>query len=387
MGDIKMVVLQPTSLCNLNCSYCYVGHRKDATRMSTDVLRAVFNTFLGSERVQTQLEFLWHAGEPLTVGRGYYQQAVSLAHAANTRQLRLQHTVQTNGLLIDDDWCDFLVDQQFSVGISMDGPQFLHDASRVTWAGGGSHTLSLRGYERLAAKGVHAGVLCVLTRQSLLHADAIYDFFLSIGARWVAFNIEEVEGQHRNSSVAGSGDIERHYADFMRYFFRRWLAEGQPFRIREVDDFLSIVQPLSRDDVYFRRPDETAAFKIVTVQKNGDVSTFSPEFAGARAPQFNDFVVGNILRDSLETMIGSPALQTIQFAVNDGVRNCASTCQWFSFCGGGYVSNKFYEHGDLSATETTACRLHRQTLSQVLLRELTALTPVRGYAANFNPAA
>lgn len=370
----KLVVMQPTSLCNLDCSYCYVSDRQNAAKMSDVVLEATFAKFLASPWTHDALEFLWHAGEPLTAGMAFYERALAYAHKHNAKGLQIRHTIQTNGVLLTDAWCRFLVQHQFCVGVSLDGPQPLHDSHRRTWGGTGSFDASLKGLHRLRDAGLEPGLLCVLTAQSLQQPEAIYDFFAQLGVPWLAFNVEEVEGANRSASTstAACPDIRQRYAHFLSVFFRRWMADGQPFRVREFDDFLSLTASVLQDPDYFRRPDELSPFAIFTVQRNGDLSTYSPEFAGASSARLNHFVLGNVVDVDLGRLPHSELFLTIQREVDAGIRNCARSCQWFALCGGAYTSNKFYENGALDSTQTTACILHRQTLAQTLIHELAA---------------
>ena len=343
--------------------------------MSKDILDAVFSKFLSSGLVSQFVEFLWHAGEPLALGPDYYHEAMALCQARNLRALEIRHTIQTNGVLITQAWCDLFKAYNIGIGLSLDGPQFVHDAHRKSWGGGGSWSKTVRGFELLKKNDLHPGVLCVLTARSLEHPEALYDFFSTLGVRWLAFNMEEVEGMNLASSIKSekTAEVTDRYISFMRYFFRRWLAEGQPFRVREFDDFLSIFRTVRVDDDFFRRPDETLPMTIVTIQKNGNVSTYSPEFAGASSSRYSDFILGNILTECIDEMAAGGRLRQIAQDVDRGIRNCARLCKWFTFCGGAYVSNKFYENGNLESTQTTACRLHRIELTKLLLKEMAEL--------------
>jgi uncharacterized protein len=198
---LRLVVVQPTSLCNLNCRYCYVPNRRDSLVMSDETLDAVIRKVLASELVEESIEFLWHAGEPLTAGIPFFQHAIELMKRYNSRGLTVVNSIQTNGTLINQAWCDFFRDQGVEVGLSVDGPAFLHDSARVTWAGRGSHAKAIRGHALLKKNGVDVGVLCVLTRQSLCYPEAIIEFLIDCGFRWIGFNVEETENIHTRSSL------------------------------------------------------------------------------------------------------------------------------------------------------------------------------------------
>jgi len=166
-------------------------------------------------------------------------------------------------------------------------------------------------------------------------------------------------------------EIEARYHKFISRFFELWQDHGRPFAVREFDDILNVVKYTQNGETHFRSPDETLGLVILTVQKNDDISTYSPEFAGSVSAELNHFVIGNVHTTSdFDQLHTDTVYQQIRRRVVAGIRNCASTCQWFMFCGGGYTSNKFFENGDLESTETTACRLHRQMLSDAVLTQL-----------------
>lgn len=174
---IKLIVLQPTSLCNLNCQYCYVPGRKDSTRMSEQTLENVIAKVLRSSIVDENVEFLWHAGEPLTVGIDFYKKVMTYIQKHNNQDRRIRNRLQTNGTLLTPDWCEFLLENDFQIGISIDGPAMLHNRNRIDWSGKGSHHLVMRGLKLLKEYGLSFGGLCVLTRESLNYPREIFNFF------------------------------------------------------------------------------------------------------------------------------------------------------------------------------------------------------------------
>lgn len=370
----SQVVLQPTSLCNLNCTYCYVPNRQDKAVMDPATLEAAISKVLRSELVRGQVEFLWHAGEPLAAGRAHYENAVALIDRYRPKGLDVLKSIQTNGTLIDDWWCRFFIEQHFSIGLSVDGPAELHDASRVNWAGKGSHVRVMAGFRKLVAHGIVPGAICVLRRESLQFADEIFDFFVQNGFRSVGFNVEEVENRHLTSTLTPTDSgkaIRDEYRKFVERLYERWSRDPSRITIREFDDLFSVISQKLADKEYIRQPLETQPLAIVTIQKNGDVSTFSPEFAGGMSARYSNFVIGNIneLKD-LDQLASSPVLHLINADVQQGIDACADSCPYFDLCGAGYTSNKFFENNSLASTETTACRLHRQELTDMVIAQL-----------------
>ena len=128
---IHTVVLQPTPFCNINCRYCYLPQRDAKTVMPLQTVIAIFEKIFASGWSSPYLTVIWHAGEPLVLPTSYYQAAFEAIEALRPPGIELRHSIQTNGMLIDQDWCDFIKKWRIGVGVSIDGPQYLHDANRV----------------------------------------------------------------------------------------------------------------------------------------------------------------------------------------------------------------------------------------------------------------
>jgi uncharacterized protein len=375
LEPISLLVIQPTSLCNLNCRYCYVPDRRDKFIMSQEVLSAAVAKTLASTLVRGKIEFLFHAGEPLTAGIDFYRRVVLLIGEHNKRDIEVTKAIQTNATLVDDAWCDLFRDHDFHIGVSIDGPKFLHDNQRQNWSGRGSFDAVMRGLHKLAEYEIPFGAICVLTRESLAHADELFDFFLNEGFASVGFNIEEIESANRSSSLFSSdaGEtcaIEAEFRAFAGRFIELWERHGRPFKVREFYDMALYMLRKQRDTAVRRIPDETCDTGIITVAKNGDLTPYSPEFTGSKR-----FIVGNILHDNLVDILTSRVYLEIKAEVHESIAMCATSCSYFDLCGGAFLSNKYWQNGTLLSTETITCRLTRQAIADLLLEEWAIASP------------
>jgi len=197
---IELLVLQGTSFCNIDCSYCYLPGRLDKRRMSQNVLSAVLAKVFGSRFVSGALTVFWHAGEPLVLPRSLYARAMDMAADLAPPGLSVTHNIQTDGLLLDEASCRFIAERGVRLGLSPDGPAFLHDAARRTRSGAGTHARVMRSVALLRSEGVPFHVITVLRRESLAHADALFDFYLAHGIREVAL-------QHRGDRRRSPGVV------------------------------------------------------------------------------------------------------------------------------------------------------------------------------------
>lgn len=381
LPPIALIVLQPTSYCNLNCRYCYVPNRQDSTLMSDAVLEATIAKALRSPLVQDKIQFLFHAGEPLAAGLPFYQRACELITRHNTRGLAVTISLQTNATLITDAWCTFFTAQNVAIGVSVDGPQFLHDAHRRNWANRGSYAQVLRGIERLQQHGIEFGAICVLSRESLRYPEELLAFFVELQFASVGFNIEEIENVNTVSSMippdlSAFAQVEAEFREFLTRFLHVWEAQGRPLRIREFFDLALFMLRKQQNPGIRRIPDETADMGIITVQKNGDLSPYSPEFAGSPSTTYQNFVVGNILTCEYADILTNATYQQIQRDVHTSIALCASSCTYFDLCGGAFLSNKFWQNGTLLSTETATCKLTRQAVVDLLV-DSWATTPMR----------
>lgn len=366
VGPLDLLVIQPTPFCNLDCDYCYLPDRQDTRRITPAVLDRVFQRVFESDLVRGPFTAVWHAGEPLILPPPFYAEAFAIAARHNRAGVSMVHSFQTNATLLDEAWCDFIARHGVLMGISLDGPAFLHDRHRVTRRGAGTHRRVMESVDRLHRRGISFHVITVLTADTLDYPDELYAFYLEHGIHRVGFNAEEIEGPHARSSLAGP-ETERRYRQFLSRFFDLAARPGSPLHVREFDAMTSAILAEGGGPP---RTQETAPFAILSVDCRGNFSSFSPELLGLRTPHYGDFLLGNVETDSLAAALRAPRFAAIHRDIAAGVDECRRTCPYFLFCGGGAPVNKYCENGSFASTETLFCRLNRQAVLDVLLDKL-----------------
>src|SRR5262245_2425138 len=332
--------------------------------MSAEVLEAVFERVFESDLVHGPFTAVWHAGEPLVLPPSWYARAFEIAAARNSGHVEIAHAFQTNGMLIDDEWCAFIRAHRLHVGVSIDGPEFLHVRHRVTRRGTGTHAKALAGLERLRRSGIPFHVITVLTRESLDYPDELFAFYREQGISEVGFNIEEIEGPHRRSSLE-SDEADHAFRRFLDRFYELMLRSAGAVRVRELDGTLAALRHVGEDGPLLTQ--ETAPFAVLTVDCDGNYGTFSPELLGLPSPAFGDFSLGNVLRDSFADASRSARFRSLYGAIADGIARCRAECRYYGFCGGGAPVNKLCENGAFDTTETLFCRLNRKATLDVVL--------------------
>ena len=200
-GITSLVILQPTPFCNINCSYCYLPQRSDRTTLNIDQLQQVFEKLVTFPTISKRTTVVWHAGEPLVLGAQYYDAAFTRIRECCPPDLQIDHAFQTNGMLVDDAWCDLFRRWKVGVGVSIDGPKHINDAYRKTRSGKGTFDKTVAGIHRLKQNNIPFYVISVLTRAALEDPDGLFALYHELGIRDVGFNIEEQEGIHSATTV------------------------------------------------------------------------------------------------------------------------------------------------------------------------------------------
>ena len=366
---IHTVVLQPTPFCNINCRYCYLPQRDARTVMPLQTVIEIFQKIFASGWSSPYLTVIWHAGEPLVLPTSYYQAAFEAIEALRPSAIELRHSIQTNGMLIDQDCCDFIKKWSVGLGVSIDGPRHLHDANRVTRAGKGTFDRTMAGIRLLRREKVPFHVITVLSEKSMRAPEELLDFYLSEGIDDVCFNVEESEGTYVSGLLSSSNP-----ADDFRYFLDRfWTLSRKSSRIQFIREIDGMIPRIFRPAHACAENAQVEPFGMVNIDCHGNVSSFSPELLGYKDTKYNDFIVGNILSESLQDMLRSPAMQAMTRDIAAGVAMCRKECDYFSVCGGGAPVNKLAENGSFASSRTAFCSLVQIVPTDLILDALDRL--------------
>ena len=212
-----MVIIQPTPFCNINCSYCYLPDRSNKHVIAQSTIEKLFTELFASGWNNPEVTVLWHAGEPLAVPISFYREAFATIERLRPKNgpwpIRVKHSFQTNGMLINEAWCDFFKEWDVGVGVSIDGPRELHDAHRKTRSGAGTFDKTIAGIRCLRDAGYPFHVLSVLSRASLEMPGELLAFYVS----------EVIDHHHRARSSPGR--------DFLGQFVQLFLAPRHDNRL------------------------------------------------------------------------------------------------------------------------------------------------------------
>lgn len=356
---VQMLRVQATPACNLNCSYCYIpaSVRRQTSLMPMPVLETLLRRLADEDLLEERLAVSWHGAEPLMAGLAWYEEASARLDAILGRGIEIAQVFQTNGVLIDDAWCEYLIRHGAQIGVSLDGSE-QQDTARVNWGGRPAHRLAMRGVEKLNRHGIAWALLAVVTHDTMRDPDAFIAFVRSTGCSVLGFKVEETNVAHQ-SKLDGLADIERLYAEFVRALWRAFPADG-PIRVREFEGYRGArVSGFPVQAV----PVTLIPLRNLTVAANGDFTIFAGELLFR---DDNHFAFGNVMEGPLLDCLATPRFRAMTAQMLAGARRCADSCEYYADCGSFYISQKHAETGSFDAGETLACRLEIKTFFRAL---------------------
>jgi uncharacterized protein len=339
--EFQIFVKPAGGVCNLDCKYCYYSDKRSlypdagASKMPESLLEEYIVQHIEATS-GPEVTFSWHGGEPTTLGVDFFRKAVELQRKHTPAGWRIRNGIQTNGVLLDEAWCRFLVAEHWRVGLSLDGPAELHDAYRVTRGGQPTHQLAMRGYDLLRRQEVPTDIVCTVHNLNVRHPLTVYRFFREIGCRYLGF-LPVVE--HAPETPDGVGPYTpsaEAYGAFLCKIFDEWIARDTG-RIA-VQTFEEAARPalgMEHSLCVFR---ETCG-QIPVLEHNGD---FFP------CDHFVDreHRLGNIRETPLGELLESPAQRAFGEAKRDSLPRYCRDCETLAMCNGGCPKYRFIRTPD-----------------------------------------
>jgi uncharacterized protein len=368
--EFQVFVKPAGARCNLGCQYCYYLEKQGlyppekSFRMPDDLLEEYIVQHIRACG-EPVIRFSWHGGEPTLPGLDYFRRIVSLQHKHQPADRQIVNGLQTNGTLLDEDWCRFLAAEGFAVGISLDGPPQMHDRYRRTKDGRPVHEQVMRGYQLLQRHQVACEILCVVGAHNVEFPSEVYGFFRELEAAYLSFlplveRRPEVEGGVSERTVPAEA-----WGDFLCTVFDEWVARDIG-RVK-VQLFEEAVRPA------FGQEHTLCIFKEVcggvpVVEHNGD-------FYSCDHFVDSEHRLGNIRQTPLAKLLDSPAQQAFGHAKRDTLPRCCQVCEVRAMCNGECPKNRFLQTPDGEPGLNYLCAGYKRffTHCQPFVAEVAAL--------------
>jgi uncharacterized protein len=344
------VMLKPVGArCNLACSYCYYQEKEmlyaemSQQVMSENLLERFTREYIQSQTMP-QVLFTWHGGEPLMRPLAFYRKAIELQRKYGKGRI-IDNCIQTNGTLLTDDWCRFFKENNWLVGISIDGPQEFHDAYRRNRHGLPSFAQVMKGIELLEKHGVEWNAMAVVNRLNVEHPLEFYRLFQTIDCRYIQFTpiVERIVLKSGKECLAHVGDKENwrmtdasitseQWGEFLCTLFDEWVQKDVGYRFVQLFD-ATLANWVGEEPGVCSMA--RSCGKAAVMEFNGDVYTCD-HFV------FPEYRLGNIYRHSLVEMLYGDKQQAFGVDKWRSLPVKCRQCKYLFACNGECPKNRFY---------------------------------------------
>jgi uncharacterized protein len=326
------------SICNLDCDYCYYLKKErlypkgESFRMPNDILEEYIAQHIDASPDQT-INFSWHGGEPTVLGLDYFRKIVALQRKHKPANRSITNGMQTNGTLIDEEWCRFLAEEDFSVGLSLDGPREMHNRHRFTKGRKPTHKQAMRGYKLLRRHGVPCDILCVVNDNNVQYPTQVYRFFKQIKAQYVTF-LPLVETQPQTEGGVSRRTVSAEdFGDFLCTIFDEW--KSQDIGRVKVQLFEEVARAALGHEHTLCIFQKTCG-DVPVIEHNGDFFSCD-HFVDA------EHRLGNILETPFVELLESPVQRAFGQAKLDSLPRYCQICEVLAMCNGGCPKDRFLQ--------------------------------------------
>lgn len=336
MDDFQVFVKPVGASCNLACSYCYyldkaaLPESSGFQRMPDDLLELYIRQHIQASTEQTVF-FSWHGGEPTLAGLEYFKRITELQKKHLPENRVALNGIQTNGILLNDEWCRFLKKENFIVGISIDGPEPFHSTHRFHRNGKSAFEEVLRGFQLLKSHEIPCEILCVVNAQNAGHPLEVYRFFKSLGAGFVTF-IPLVERiSFSDQQVTDRTVPAKAFGEFLCAIFDEWkTADIGTLKIQLFEEALRTAFGLEHSLCIFK----PVCGRIPVVERNGD-------FYSCDHFVMPEHKIGNIAEKPLADLLESPEQKVFGQKKLTKLPNYCQKCEVLIFCNGACPKDRF----------------------------------------------
>ncbi len=352
-------------LCNLDCRYCFYKHKKSSYpkrhdfQMSSKVLAQYIREYI-SIKNDREICFAWQGGEPLLMGLDFYEHAISLQKKHCPPGKAITNIIQTNGTLINKEWSQFFRKHDFLVGISIDGPEELHDIYRVDKDGNPSFYKVIQAIELLKKHNVKFNTLTVVNNHNSKSPEILYKFLKDIGSCYIQFiPLVEFQKNKKNPShstfASEQSVVPQDYGGFLCCIFDKWVTQDVgKVHVNLFETFLGIWCTGQSSLCSFSK----SCGNNLILEHNGDLYSCDHY---VRSTHF----LGNIMTNKLTSIIANKRQNKFRRFKKQSLNNYCLQCDVFAICYGGCPKNHLaVQQGEL-AGKNYLCKSYIQFIHHI----------------------
>ncbi|MDV5170420.1 anaerobic sulfatase maturase [Photobacterium rosenbergii] len=350
------VVAKPIGpVCNIQCDYCFYLEKhalfapNERYRMSDEVLAAYIRQYIESQPTPV-VEFLWQGGEPTLLGLDFFRKVVEL-QAPYRQHKEIRNSLQTNGMRLDDQWCEFFKDNDFFIGVSLDGPEAIHDRYRKDRRGKGTFERVMKGIRLLQKHQVEFNALACVGRETAYQPLEVYRFFKQAGIKYIQFSpVVERQPDEETSALglwfASPSTLEKIEPNTE---VTPWTVEPEPYG----DFLIAVYEEWVREDVgemfvmnfewaltaWMGEPSPVCIFsrqcgRAVAMEHDGSVFACDHYV-------YPDYWLGNVLSDDLAQMVERSVAEGFGPHKERTLPRWCRECDVLNACWGGCPKHRF----------------------------------------------
>jgi uncharacterized protein len=329
MSVLSLLIKPASSNCNLQCKYCFYNvlseKREVASHgiMDYETLKEIIKKAF--EYATEQCIFAFQGGEPTLAGINFYKELIELQKKYNKNHISIINTVQTNGILIDENWASFFYENNFLIGVSLDGTKDLHDINRVDGKNNGSFNKVMKGIRLLNKYKVEYNIIFVVSAKTARHANKIYNYFKKNNFNYLQFIpcIDPIEDIHGTNEYSLSAEV---YGQFLKSIFDLWYLDvlnGHAISIRYFDNLIKRVMGYNTEACGMNG---ICGCQFV-VEANGGV--YPCDFYAV-----DKWYMGSIMDKSIQELNDSDIVKEF-IQVSEHISEECRSCKWLNLCRGG----------------------------------------------------
>lgn len=334
MSSVSVLIKPASANCNLRCDYCFyndsVSKRKEVSYefMKDNTVEEVIKKVL--EKATSMCTIAYQGGEPTLRGIEFFRKTLEYEKKHNINNVKIIHSLQTNGYLIDEEWAKFLSENNFLVGISLDGIKETHDLYRTDYNSMGTFDKIMDAIGILKEHNVEFNILTVVNKNIVYNIHKIYSFYKKNNFKYLQF-IPCIDPIGKDPGKINYSITPQDYAYFLINLFDLWykdlLVGDQPY-IRQFENYIQILMGMSPESCDMKGQ---CSIQYV-VESNGDV--YPCDFY-----TLDSYKIGNFLLDSIDII--DKSRENIHFIEDSKIYNkSCPKCSYFKICRGGCKRNK-----------------------------------------------